>query len=52
MLFQSSEAVGIETLAPQTDDFTAGVQRCSYLVVGHAFGGMKDHLGSLNLKIR
>jgi len=52
MLLQSSEAVGEKTLAPQRDHFTASAQRCSDLVVGHALGSVKDHLGSLNLKIR
>jgi hypothetical protein len=52
MLFQSSEAVGEEALTPQADHFTAGAQRSSDVLVGHAFGSVEDHLGSLNLKIR
>jgi hypothetical protein len=52
MLFQPCKAIGIETLAPKRDHFTAGVQARGDLIVGHAFGRVEDHLGSLDLKIR
>jgi hypothetical protein len=52
MLFQSGEAVGKEPLTPKRDHLTASIQACGDLVVGQSFGGVKDHLGSLNLKIR
>src|SRR5512142_2978559 len=52
MLFQSCETVGKEALAPERDHFTASVQTRGNLVVGHAVGGVENHLGSLNLKIR
>jgi hypothetical protein len=51
MLFQSCETVREEALAPERDHFTASVQTRGNLVVGHAFGCVEDHLGSLNLKI-
>jgi len=52
VFFQASEAVGEETLAPKRDDLTASVQTGSDLVVGHAFGSVENHLGTLDLKIR
>jgi hypothetical protein len=52
MFFQSREAVGEKALAPKRDHLTASVQTRSDLVVGHAFGSVEDHLGSLDLKIR
>jgi len=50
--FQAGEAVGKEALAPKRDHFTAGVEAVGDLVVGHALGGVKDHFGPLDLKIR
>jgi len=52
MLFQACEALGVEALAPQGDDFTASTQPLSDLVVAQALGGKQDHLGPLHLKIR
>jgi hypothetical protein len=52
MFFQTGKTVGKETLAPQADHLTARVQTSGDLIVGHTFGCVKDHLGSLNLKIR
>jgi hypothetical protein len=52
MLFQTCQTVGKEAFAPQGDDLTAGVQSLGNLVVGHAFGSVEDHSGSLNLEIR
>jgi hypothetical protein len=52
MLFQASETVGKEALPPEPDHFTTSVQTSGNFVVGHAFGCVQNHLGSLNLKIR
>jgi hypothetical protein len=52
MFFQPWEAVGEKALAPKRDHFTASVQTRSDLVVGHAFGSIENHLGTLDLKIR
>jgi hypothetical protein len=52
MLFQACEAVSKKTFAPERDDFTAGVQTRGNFFVGQALGCIKDHPGSLNLKIR
>jgi hypothetical protein len=52
VFFQPWEAVSKKALTPKRDHFTAGVQTRRDLVVGHAFGSMEDHLGTLNLKIR
>ena len=50
--FQPGEAVGKGALAPKRDHFTAGVEAVGDLVVGHALGSVKDHFGTLDLKIR
>jgi len=50
--FQPGEAVGKEALAPKRDHFTAGVEAVGDLVVGHTLGGVKDHFGPLDPKIR
>jgi hypothetical protein len=52
MFFQPWEAVCEKALAPKRDHLTASVQTRGDLVVGHAFGGVENHLGTLNLKIR
>jgi len=52
MLFQACEAVGKKAFAPKADHLTAGIQTRGDPVVGHTFGCIEDHLGSLNLKIR
>jgi hypothetical protein len=52
VFFQSWQAVSEKALAPKRDHFTASVQTRSDLVVGHAFGSVEDHLGTLNLIIR
>ena len=52
MLFQPGEPVGEKALAPKRNHFTAGVQAGRNLVVGEPLGGVEDHLGSLDLKIR
>jgi hypothetical protein len=52
MLFQPSEAIGKEALAPKGDYFTAGVQACGDLVVRQTLSRVQDHLGPLDLKIR
>jgi hypothetical protein len=52
MLFQSCKAVGEKALAPKADHLTAGIETGGDLVVGQTFGSVKDHLGSLDLKIR
>jgi hypothetical protein len=52
MLFQPGKAIGKKALAPKRDHLTAGIQTRCDVVVGHAFGCVEDHLGSLNLKIR
>jgi hypothetical protein len=52
MLFQTCQTIGEKTLPPQRNHFTAGIQGRRDLVVGHALGGVKDHLGPLNLEIR
>jgi len=52
MFFQSCETVLEEALAPERNHFTASVQTLGNLIVGHAFGRVEDHLGSLHLKIR
>jgi hypothetical protein len=50
--FQPGEAVGKEAPAPKRDHFTAGVEAVGDLVVGHTLGGVKDHFGPLDPKIR
>jgi hypothetical protein len=52
MFFQPWEAVGKKALAPKRDHLTAGVQTGGDLVVGHAFGCVENHFGTLDLKIR
>jgi len=52
MLFQPRKAIGEEALAPERDHLTAGVQARGDPVVGHSFGRVEDHLGTLNLKIQ
>ena len=52
LLFQACEPIGKEALAPKRDYFTASVQADGDLVVGLALGGVGDHFGSLDLKIR
>ena len=52
MLFQPGKAVGKKALPPKRDHLTAGIETGGDLVVGHAFGRVEDHPGSLNLKIR
>ena len=46
------EAVGKKALAPERDYFTASVQTRGDVVVGHAFGSVQNHLGTLDLKVR
>jgi hypothetical protein len=46
------ESVCKKALTPKRDDLTAGIQTRGDLVVGHAFGGIENHLGALYLKIR
>jgi len=52
MFFQPWEAADKKALAPNRDHLTAGVQTGGDLVVGHAFGSIENHFGTLNLKIR
>jgi phage gp45-like len=51
MLFQSCEAIGEEPFAPQRYHFTSGVEIGGDFVVD-PLGGVQDHLGPLDLKIR
>ena len=50
--FQARQALLEESLAPLADDFAPGIQALSDLIVGQALGGVEDHLGADNLKIR
>jgi len=50
--FEPRQALLEETFAPQADDLAASVQAFGDLVIGEAFGGMEDHSGADNLKIR
>ena len=52
LLFQTLEAISEEPFPPPTDNLTAAVEARGNVVVVQSFGGQKDHLGSLNLKIR
>src|SRR5215468_142554 len=52
MLFQPRETIREESFAPKRYHFTAGVEAGGDLVVGPASGGVQDHLGPLDLKIR
>jgi hypothetical protein len=52
MFFQPWEAVGKKALAPKRNHLTASVQTGGDLVVGHTFGGVENHFGTLDLKIR
>src|SRR5208283_6154404 len=49
---QASQAFGEESLAPQADHFAACIQAPGNFIIGQSFGGMKDHSGARNLKIR
>ena len=49
--FQSQQAFLKESLSPLANDFTAGVQASSDLVIGPAFGGVEDHSGANDLAI-
>jgi hypothetical protein len=45
-------ATDAQLAEPKRDHFTAGVEAVGDLVVGHAVGSVKDHFGTLDLKIR
>jgi hypothetical protein len=49
---QASQAFGEEALAPQADDFAPRIQAPGDFIIGQTFGGMEDHSGAKNLKIR
>jgi hypothetical protein len=50
--FQARQSLLVETLAPKTDHFAAGIQAQGNLVIAHALGRHQNHLGPLDLEVR
>ena len=49
---KASQAALEEALAPQADDFAAGVEAAGDGVIAEVLGGEQDHPGASDLKVR